>query len=75
MLLKQHSTIFDYILSTTNLRLLKDKLALITSNYKRQQKINRNKNFNNNVKNLSPSYKVSKRQVVNNLFIFVVIII
>lgn len=75
MLLKRCSITFDYIINTINLKLLKDKLTLTTSNYKQQQKRNKNKNFNNNAKNLSSSYKVLKRQIVNNLLIFVIIII
>ncbi len=75
MLLKQHSTIFNYIISTTNLKLLKDKLTLTTSNYRQQQKRNKNKSFNNNAKNLSSSYKVLGRQAINNLLISIAIVI
>jgi len=60
ILLKQYSTISNYT-STTNLRLLKDKLVLIASNYKQQQKREKNKDFNNNAKNLFLSYKTLKR--------------
>jgi len=75
MLLKQHSTIFNYIISTTNLKLLKDKLTLTISNYRQQQKRNKNKSFNNNAKNLSSSYKVLERQAIKNLLISIAIII
>ncbi len=57
ILLKQRSTIFNYT-STIDLRLLRNKLVLTTLNYKQQQKRKKNKDFNNNAKNLSSSYKI-----------------
>ncbi len=74
ILLKQRSTTFNYT-NTTGLKLLRDKLVLTTSSYKQQQKREENKDFNNNTKNLFSSYKTPKRPIVNNLSIFVVVVI
>ncbi len=74
MLLKRRSITFDYT-STTNLRLLRDKLTLTTLDYEQRREKKENKDFNNDAKNLSSSYKTSKRRIVSNLLIFVIMII